>query len=357
MNTWDNILTCGVYLVYVCTLLWMLMKEFLGYPVDWSQKPPFAPAQQQCKDARAQGQLVARPKIRRLFLDKDEDLEADTTLPGSTGTGSGPPMDTSTKDIDEKMRKSGATSIAGDDEAYTKDVSQQDPPEDHVLPLYHTQPQPPAKPALEPVQAEETHTKTRSRTQSCEQASPAAVNVNVKLLPKALDVIVPRENQGLEEAPPHRLTFVKGLQYLEKHGFRFPPSPPKLPKPKYLSKKAPGIPTIDPSLANALAKYSPPTPGSATPTNVLFPPTINTTNTTDPPTTPLTPTTPTTPSPPLSPFPSSASCGSNYTATTEASYDDLPTPPDEDIPIHLISVPSWRCDPERAKFVFGSLSR
>ncbi|KAF9451142.1 hypothetical protein P691DRAFT_773343 [Macrolepiota fuliginosa MF-IS2] len=56
------------------------MKEFLGYPIDWSQKPPFAPTQQQRKGVRAQELLLVKPKIRRLPLDKDEDLEADITL-------------------------------------------------------------------------------------------------------------------------------------------------------------------------------------------------------------------------------------------------------------------------------------
>jgi len=63
----------------------------------------------------------------------------------------------------------------------------------------------------------------------------------------------------------------------------------------------------------------------------------------------------------LPPVQTSTSSVSSYSSTytiVETSLPDLPTPTDEDIPISFNrSLPSWRRDPDRAKFVFGSLAR
>jgi len=63
----------------------------------------------------------------------------------------------------------------------------------------------------------------------------------------------------------------------------------------------------------------------------------------------------------LPPVQTSTSSVSSYSSTytiVETSLPDLPTPTDEDIPISFNrSFPSWRRDPDRAKFVFGSLAR
>lgn len=65
--------------------------------------------------------------------------------------------------------------------------------------------------------------------------------------------------------------------------------------------------------------------------------------------------------PSLSLPPTSTSSVSSYSSTytiVESSLPDLPTPTDEDTPISFNrSLPSWRRDPDRAKFVFGSLAR
>jgi len=63
----------------------------------------------------------------------------------------------------------------------------------------------------------------------------------------------------------------------------------------------------------------------------------------------------------LPPVQTSTSSVSSYSSTytiVETSLPDLPTPTDEDTPISFNrSLPSWRRDPDRAKFVFGSLAR
>jgi hypothetical protein len=65
---------------------------------------------------------------------------------------------------------------------------------------------------------------------------------------------------------------------------------------------------------------------------------------------PTTPTTPGSPNPPLSPFPASASSGSSVSS----SYASTRTFSQE---LDIASLPSWRRDPNRAKFIFGSLAR
>lgn len=72
MPFWSNLRTCGVYFVYLFIFFWMLIKEFLGYQVDWS-RCPFTKTRQSQKMDSHQG-----------FRERNKDLEANLDASANT---------------------------------------------------------------------------------------------------------------------------------------------------------------------------------------------------------------------------------------------------------------------------------
>jgi hypothetical protein len=370
MGVRDNAKTCGAYFLYVLTLLWLLTKEFLGYPVDWSQHPLLIPE----RHDGASESLAEKPMRRKAVLEKIQDLEANLIIAKPLSIRSA----TKVADISEKLAKEKWRTQSDSLSA----VIYQTGPErtaafnacnDPILPLYSAQLQAHEQPRTEPKIEDGSTIRIDSSTDAafCESASVKARKLDGRIT-SALDDAL-QQHQELENATSNRLNFVKTLKYTENSSGLFSIFPyivrsadinsrePEFKFPTLLAVLRHGSQrTIKGNIKGTQSIND--TAINPSPTSCLQDTTSSVldASTASDPTTPHTPKTPASPCSPLSPLPASASSASTYSSSytiTEASYNELSTPADEDIPIHLISLPSWRQDPDRAKFVFGSLAR
>lgn len=210
-------------MLYVFTILWMLTKEFFGYVVDWSRRPPSTPAQRE--GAQIREKQAGKLKVLRVLLDKGEDLEANVTPPDATAACAAlSTPNASVNDAGENSSDSEATAVSADDEVDTKDVGPPDLCKDHVLPLYYTKSQPALTPVSQPqAQAQEIHPSPQSQSRSCEQVSLTTTDFDISFTSSHLkDVLQEHHESG--DATAQRRTFVKGLQYIENNGLCYFPS-------------------------------------------------------------------------------------------------------------------------------------
>ncbi|XP_006457050.1 hypothetical protein AGABI2DRAFT_181418 [Agaricus bisporus var. bisporus H97] len=303
--------TCATYVLYLVALLRVLAAKVLGHSK---------------REARRRS-----TRSRRSTLDK-HDLEANITTTSAIELG----LNTLGKyEKDTKMTDSDLEfeAFIGQVKLPIDDSRKPAICEDHILPLYHIpSPKSPSVPLLDPL----------SETQP-----PPYHQVSLNNPDDVSSRIMEASGfRGYEEPTNGRMIFARGLQFTENNNFQFPASffsslRSRSPKSQRRFRMKPKVNQIP---ANAIPVYLVKRSSMSNTNNNTPRRRSNSNNGT----LPTTPTTPGSPNLPLSPFPASNPSGSSLASSCAN------TPTHE---IDMASLPSWRRDPNRAKFIFGSLAK
>ena len=197
MPFWSNLRTCSIYFVYLFIFFWMLIKEFLGYQVDWSRHP-FTKSQ--------------KVDSHKGFRERNKDLEANLDASANTVFPDG------SKKMTSKEKQNGRCDsdyfvIYEAHPVHTKEATSGTDCglTSQVLPT----------PPLSHEPGTVTHDRTRdsshvrSKTPAIVQSSEKDVShIDLKLEGFiAKDSL--HEQRQLEDAATSRLNFIKGLKYKE----------------------------------------------------------------------------------------------------------------------------------------------